>query len=413
MLATQPFRVYALLQVSRFAQTMKSIYDHNTLKEYFASIERRFKETRASKNKTYLLDVVLGISIFLLVFSVIPLVPYVLSRAAPWVTGGTTASLFSLQIPLSSFWMWWLTSVAGMVAWVTIIGRLPGQREEKRKKNWLSEPQMRFCYCYAIIDEIRKYRTNLLGAHIDRSIELWPGLMDSVGSLFITPRIYILNQIHAPTTSIDEHRGTYGVSGGMGLTTLLEIDQLKRRFSWFRLDRQTETITKAFSALQIKLEDRLGDKKDLLLVQDCLTRLAGYFYSNIPELSAAGEEDDGKALTSFGENDLILFSEQVNALSVYSSESKIETGSTSPQRKVASSISRLAALFSHPNVLVCFLVWYLLSGLLLLLTLSMAFYFLPTQNMDSVLLSTLIGVPPASAVAAVAVSRRQRREHAN
>lgn len=201
--------------------------------------------------------------------------------------------------------------------------------------------------------------------------------------------------------------------GGMGLTTLLEIDQLKRRFSWFRLDRQTETITKAFSALQIKLEDRLGDKKDLLLVQDCLTRLAGYFYSNIPELSAAGEEDDGKALTSFGENDLILFSEQVNALSVYSSESKIETGSTSPQRKVASSISRLAALFSHPNVLVCFLVWYLLSGLLLLLTLSMAFYFLPTQNMDSVLLSTLIGVPPASAVAAVAVSRRQRREHAN
>jgi hypothetical protein len=52
--------------------------------------------------------------------------------------------------------MWWDTS-----------------RDEKDKKKWLSDPQMRFARCYSISEEIRKFLTNGQPKHIDAALAHW------------------------------------------------------------------------------------------------------------------------------------------------------------------------------------------------------------------------------------------------
>jgi hypothetical protein len=71
------------------------------LDAYFRSIENPFRETRqgmAEDGGTFKASVV-----FVFVFSLIPLIPYVFARLATHVFDGRSVSFWRIRIPLASF----------------------------------------------------------------------------------------------------------------------------------------------------------------------------------------------------------------------------------------------------------------------------------------------------------------------
>lgn len=154
-----------------------------TLAEYFHSIVRPFNETHRIQNYADRLEKLSAICIILFFFSIFPLIPATLSRAIPSITGTSVAKVLGYQVPLDSMWFWWPASVVVLGLLLAVFGSLDRRREEQRKKACLSYPQMQFAYCYAIVNELQKYRKNRLQHHIQRSLSCWHSLEVSLRTM--------------------------------------------------------------------------------------------------------------------------------------------------------------------------------------------------------------------------------------
>lgn len=376
------------------------------LAEYFKSIEHSYIETvRARQRRNW--PELLGISAFvLLIFSVLPIIPFALTRVMPLILKSNSAVVFGHQLGISSLWLWWPICSLILFLLLLLLIRWETWSDARNAKKWLSEPQMRFCQCYSIIQEIEKYRTNGLPQHIDKAMQHWHKLLQML-------RRMLRPFIQVPSAAFSHLEKESGGKDGDSLpkqhrfVLYPEIDALKVQFPWFRLDSFTESAIKAFYSLPSKVEDRLKDKKDLPEVASCLLFLGQYLYSRIPDVPA---HEGFESLADYGNQSLHQLSEELQKLPAYATESKPAKPRTYVWKRVLLGLQALTAPFTHENLLACFMAWYVLTLLLTVGTLRVVLHFLPSVNVDSVLVSLIVGGPLACAVSAVALSRTKKRD---
>src|SRR6266478_3825700 len=354
-----------------------------TLEKYFQSIEKPFGETRDGLAK----DKVGINSVFIIffIFSLIPLIPYIASLGASRIFGARLVSMWVIHFHLGSFWFWWVALFCLSLGLLLISSKVGGVSAEEKKK-WLSPPHMRFAYCYAIIDEIRQYRTNQLPRHIDAALEY----LDKAGS----------SLLRASGISIDVYPDRYwrreiqlSEQHAIGIE-----DSLTGPPKWYRLKPETELVLKAFGEFIPKLRDRLKDRKDLPAIETGLTFLAAYQYLEIPELSDSGS---GERFDE-GMQSLSTFAQQVISLPPYRSEQLKPTPKQKFSLKLFAVFSIVSAPFGHENLIVAFLSWFVL-----LFSLFGVGLFGATRRfaieVDSVIITTLISGPILGAVTAVTI----------
>lgn len=354
----------------------------DVLEGYFNSIEEPFHETskgQAEEGRP------IGAFIFLFIFCLIPLVPYLLSKLMFLLWGEKLISYRAIHFHLASFWFWWIVSFVLSLSLLVIVSKVSGPSKEE-KKRWLSPQQMRFAHCYGTVDEIRKYRTNQLSRHIEKAMDY---LEKSAKSLIGAAPLGLVEVVYAEQPVRREIMGTVDLRSAS-------------RPKWYRLRPETELILQAYNDFLPKLRDRLKDKKDLDALEAALTDLAGYQYTEIPELSGNQSQP---AFEQVGEESLLSFAQQIVGLPSYRSEQQEQTPKEKFSQKLLSVGFKLSLPFTHENVLIAFCAWYLLLLLLFCGGFYLAFRLVPSMKADTTIIATLIGGPIATAVTAVTIPR--------
>jgi hypothetical protein len=317
------------------------------------------------------------------------LIPFTLSKIAWWVVGPSIISFRGLRFHIASFWFWWVLSFAVSLLMLVLVAKFSGVNSEEKKK-WLSPPQMRFAFCYGVVEEIQNYKTNQRPVHIDAAVEF---LDKTYKSMFEDSSLNTPEQIHLARQ--------YGAM-------IVGPFALDNPPNWYRVHPETETILKAFREFILKLRDRLKDKKDLAGIEAALTDLAAYYYTQIPELS------ESKSATRFEEGTEILFNfaQQIIALPPYRSERLNPTPKETLARKLFVAARQIGLPFSHRNVLVAFCAWLVLMIVLFWGGFYIALRFFAVR-MDSTIMTALIGGPIATAVTGATIPRlgKSKKRH--
>ncbi len=359
----------------------------STLEQYFSSIQEPFRETR----KGYAEEAAGGVGILAVafIFSLIPLIPYLLSKLALRLFGPGLFLFLGIHIRLSSFFFWWLTCFVISLSSLVLVGKFSGPSAEERKK-WLSPQQMRFAYCYGVVDEIRKYKTNQLSRHIETARKYVETTRESLRAADLGLDGIWRREIH-----FAEGQPTFISLHGQGP-------------KWYRLEPDTELILRAFRSLMPKLGDRLNDRKDLGAIQSALADLATYLYTEIPELSDSSRENN--QFEQAGMESLLRFARQIVELVPYQSEQVKQTPKERFSRKFISAGNRLSTPFVHENVLIAFCAWYVVTMLLFCGGFEVAFRLVPSMKVDSTIVTAIVGGPIATAVTAVTIPRLARNK---
>jgi hypothetical protein len=361
------------------------------LEAYFKSIEGPFGVTRTEMTQEEgplktLAGVLFGFSLF-------PLVPYILSWTLPRLFEAKALSFWGIQISLVSFWFLWIVSFSVSLLLLIVTIKFSGPSKEQESK-WLSPQQMRFAYCYGIVNEIRKYRTNHLVRHIETAGEH----LETIATSVLRERTFSLaNDIYPEgywrrEIQLSEHQ----------VATLRSLNLHGTRPYWYRLQPETDDILSALRSFLPKLRDRLRDRKDLTAIEAVITDLSGYFYAEIPDISDGTDET---TLRELGMSSLIRFAQKINDLPEYRSEQQTPSTEEKVSRKVVSTGQGLNALFNHENVLISFLAWYVFLLVLFCAGFYMALRYFPSIVVDSTVITALVGGPIAGAVTAVTIPR--------
>jgi hypothetical protein len=371
----------------------KPSVDTAALEEYFQSIKEPFRETREGLNKER--KGVNGGFILFFIFSLIPLIPFVASKLVWHYFNSTVISVRTIRFHIGSFWFWWVVLFIVALTTLLIAAKLAGASAEEKKK-WLSPAQMRFAYCYAVVDEIGKYRTNQLPRHIEAALDC----LDKIAaSLF-----------PAAALPIDPYPDQYWRSE-------IKISQLQvagighiltRPPKWYRLRPETEQILKGLGEFSPKLRDRLKDRKDLPEISTVLTYLASYQYLEIPELSDSRSEPRFEE----GLQSLLIFAQRVTTLPPYRSEELKPTPRQKLSLKISAFMATVTAPFWHDNLLVAFIVWWFFLSLLFIGGFFGLLRVFPVK-IDSAIITTLVAGPILGAVTAVTIPRVGRKKNGN
>src|SRR5579859_8139037 len=134
--------------------------DSLRLKEYFDSIKQSCIETTESQRAKDWVTRLLPPAFAIFVGSLITLVPRLLSDFVPWLFKSKDLLILSHRIPLSSVWLWWFVSTIPTFSLFILLVNRGNARAERKRNSWVPEPQMRFAYCYSVVDEISKFQTN-------------------------------------------------------------------------------------------------------------------------------------------------------------------------------------------------------------------------------------------------------------
>jgi membrane protein implicated in regulation of membrane protease activity len=352
----------------------------NTLDDYFKSIREPFRETREGMAKD---DGPSGVLILIFTFCLIPLIPYLAHKLLVWLFGSMLISFYFVHLDLYSFWLLWIGLFLVSLSLMILVAKVSAPSKEEKNK-WLTQRQMRFAYCYGVVDEIRNYRTNRIDRHIESAIEY---LQRARASLIPGSPLALAEPMYAAALHGDR------------VTIRRDKDS---RPKWYRLQPETELTMRAFDELVPKLRDRIKDKKDLQTVESILTALAVYYYTEIPELSSDQPDSNFEHV---GEQSLLSFANQVTGLSPYHSEEEPLTPKEKVSQKILLILHRLSLSFVHENVLIAFFAWYTLMLLLFYAGFYVAFRFVPLMKTDTTVVTAIVGGPISAAVAAVAIPR--------
>lgn len=362
----------------------KPTVSSDTLEAYFQSIRQAFDETREGLARDH------GSPIFVLffIFCLIPLFPYIFWKIASRYLGSTTVSVWSARIHLASFWFWWVGFFIVSLVVLLIATKASGVPSET-KKRWLSPPQMRFAYCYGTVYEIRTYTKNRMQRHIDTALEY----LGKTANYFywVAPPSGSIS--FADHRSFVQQQTMFGVEATRGCPP-----------KWYRLRPETEQILEAFKDFDVKLRDRVKDRKDLPAVETALTYLASYQHSEIPELSDSTSE----ARFDEGIQSLLSFAQQMKSLPPYRSEQLKPTPKQKLSQKLFAFCLGIMALFRHQNVLLAFASWLLLLSFLFGLAMFIALRHFQVKP-DSTIVTALISGPILGAVTAVTIPRIGKR----
>lgn len=382
--------------------------DGDFVRRYYESIEIPFRETKDAQKYQDWVETLENASIFLFAFSLIPGFPFLASSLMIWLDPQEFGHLFGVAIVWKSIFFWWCVLPPLTLLQAISVSKWETRRRKKREKKWLPRPQMRFAYCYSIVEEIRKYLTNQLDQHIDAAMDQWHRMFYSLRFMLHPYGFHLVPEMPPERIIVSEQWPASHRTSDAEKSLFPEILLLQQTFGWFKLEKTTEEINQALNSFGGKLHDRLKDKKNLAAVADCLEELAGYLYSRIPEVSNRGDQGSSEALSSFGTERLISFARKLNALAQYSSEPKPEAEVRKLRKRLLRMGEAAAHAFSHENMAICFVVWYFLTGIIVLAAFKIAFSLFPSLQMDSIIASTMVGAPLAAAVTAIAVSRNKQ-----
>jgi hypothetical protein len=378
---------------------MLRVGDENSLrlKQYFDSIKQSCRETTESQRAKDWVVRLQPISFFIFVFSLITFIPRLFSDL--WFFKSKDLSILGYRIPLSSVWFWWFVCTIPTLSLFVFLTKWGSARQERKRKSWVPEPQMRFAYCYFVVDEITTFQTNWLQKHMDSALENWK---ECQRLLYRMLRPF--HMIDMPSVTVN--RGQIQIDPAresQRWALFLEVEELKRRFSWFRVQPDTDATMEALTALPSKIGDRLRDKKDLPQVCSCLLQLSGYLYSRIPDVPQSYR---GESVEELGLKCRQYFASELSLLPAYATESKPTAPKSSLLRSVVGAAGQFSSLWVHENTFVCFMAWWVLTEVLTLVSLKIVLHFAPKVVVDSALVSLIVGVPLVCSVTAVALSKQ-------
>jgi len=369
------------------------------LADYYKSIEQPFAETRKVEEKERKVGFLGVLIILCFVFSLLPVIPWLLSIVLPKLAGAKTLSILGQEISVNSFWFLWPACFV-LFLLLLILSLKAREPSEQVRSRLLSPAQMRFAYCYGTLREMEKYQTTRLQRYAQSAQTYLDSLFESLRELTwpylvfhsLGPRIHPLHE--------EALWRAETIQGG-------SLEALTHRLKWFKLDPQTQKILDAFSHLPSKFKDRLRDRKELSNLSRALTQLSTYLYTEIPEIPeiSEGSEEDNREWQEIGAAALSAFADEVNALPPYTAQLKPVSPKEAVSRRLASRGSKLAAFFVHENILIRFFSWYFLSLFLIATGFWIAFRCVPTLSVDTVIISTIVGGPVGLAITGVTIAR--------
>ncbi|HWR15385.1 MAG TPA: hypothetical protein VN577_11180 [Terriglobales bacterium] len=359
------------------------------LSEYFASIKDEFKSTYDAQLRPNPFSRILIFFDFCLVFSIIPISPI----PVWWLCSKRLLSLTiaGWTLPVRSFFFWWVTFVVLAGVGVFVLSKLSNSR--RPSEDDLSLPQMRFALSFACADELSDYQKNRRESHVQRALKYERRLYNVWPHLFHPER-----HDEAALDSVLEY-------SAQRFPSLFLASY--RRFAWFRLDPDTEKIMTALAEFHSKTRDRIADKKDLGTVVEAFQNLALYFFSEIPE-----KQDNDPNLpnnsAAIGKSALLKLSHTLELLPPYSRELLPATAKEKITSKVTARLAAFTGVFAHSNLFVCYLVWVIFLSFLVIGAVLLGRHYFPTVEMDSTLLSLVIGTPMLGAGGMAVLSRQKR-----
>ena len=337
---------------------------HSELDSYFASIESALIET-LKPNRPF--DVLVALCEILLVANIIPVIPTLVQVFVQWRnTHSFIRALVILVHPRIFTLLWWICYVLLSCIILSVVKRLRKREARKRERAQLSRGQMRFALCYRLVKNLRSYQLNGLEDFYDKTIEDWQRLLMRSEDIF--PYLQL--------------------SGFM-------------RYSWFKLDSETQQIVSGFTGIFTGLEPRIMYKRELAQTADCLELLASYCFCNIDVADGAETPESISVLKTFAQSVISLPALEV--LPEWPTSRK-----ASIFERLHASVAPFSSLFSSDNLLICFLSWWVLCFVLVVLGAVVALRMVPALTMDSIIVTCLIATPTAGAVTVVAVSAAHR-----
>jgi len=272
-------------------------------------------------------------SMFCLVLTLIPVLPFVLSIVLPKLDRGLTA-ITMLGVRLEPLMQYWLLSLVGSGAATTIFMLLGIYLEppSSEPEYSLSAEQVSFVLLYTAFEELRLYLIDNLTVHLDKARRAIERLLPRPRSVLYRRRgrevllreaelgeLENLSQNLPPHFAVREEPRfplpTPAMASQLEITS--RFLRTYERYGWFRMEPLTELALRALSSFRSIIYTRLVAKEDLAKVKTVLEHMARWTYAYLPELEASRTPEDLEALRQAGHRELAEFAAALASLTQY------------------------------------------------------------------------------------------------
>jgi len=346
--------------------------------EYYNSIETSFEYSATVFGKMHpFTKFVLIPATIILVFSVLPLIPGLLTSFGPSIFPDEL-KLFSWNTTIPPFFYWWALLVTVTYLTYKIADKADDDFQQKRKERILPRSEMPFCFLYSATKEIKAFQVNRREVHLQHAKDMLTSYFQEC-------------EINIPPSQIKDM-----IAVPKKLQSTLMVSILKDSHPWFDLTHQTSTIVDAFSHFMSYLVERVSRGLELDRVLGIIEPLYLYEFARLKRETKISLISSSASISNIGREFLDLFAQQLHSLAPLPEEKP--TISTKPIDSVYRKLwSKLNLLLAHKNPLTCFLTWYLI--LFVVFTVPVLFALTMIITLDSTILIGLLTIPFASAVA--------------
>jgi hypothetical protein len=344
---------------------------------YFDSLRQPFEQTLQTTRKNH--PKLLARITFLIVFIGISVAPFASARVVTFVFHQNTFTFIGQTHSITE-------TAGGIVLWCLIgtmavglfLHSMAQEVELKSAVRLLSQHVMVFALSYAIARELESFERTNLPHHRRTAIELWAKLLT-----------YLRWTLEGISTNTAQFHGL--PSGDYPVAPCAE--HFAKALNWNQVRRLEYDVVVALNSLHSKVSPRLKkdrDYRDLPRLRQMFRGIGNFFYTSIVQ----SREDEARASWGYGE--LLRAAEIVNNRLSSIMESQ------SPQRAPFFS----AQMFTHGNIAVAFLAWWIVFQALFVAVVSMTFHFFPALTMNSQAMVAVIAAPVAAAISMVGISRK-------
>jgi hypothetical protein len=346
-------------------------------KTYFESLRQPFEQTLKATHRNvpkWLVRLT-----WLIVLIGIATAPFTSTRVVSFVFNQNSYTVFGKSHPVTEtagFILVWC--FIGTMAVGFFLHSIAKELELKHAKRPLSQQVMAFVLSYAILRELESFERSNLPHHRQAAIELWAKLL--------TYLRWTLQGISADAAHF------HGIPSG-DYPVAPYAEHFAKALNWNHVRRPEYEVTAALNSLHSKVSPRLQedrDYRDLPRLREMFRGIGNFFYTSIVQ----SDDDEGRA--SWGYEELLRAAEIVN------NRLSLIMEPQSPQHAPFLS----PKVFTHANIAVAFLAWWIVFQVLFIALTSMSFRFFPTLTMNSQAVVGLIAAPIAAAISMVGISRR-------
>lgn len=157
--------------------------------------------------------------------------------------------------------------------------------------------------------------------------------------------------------------------------------------NWKEVDKTGYGVVNALNSLHSKVSPRLQNDQDVPILKEIFRGMGNFFYTTVVQCR------EGQASWGYGE--LLRSAETINGLAAITQQQ--------PSHR-APFLS--AKVFTHANIAVAFMAWWIVFQTLFAVLIILSFRFFPTLTMNSQAMVGLIAAPIAAAISMVGISRK-------